>query len=965
MKAQILLTKIITCLLIFINTPCIGQDRLILSGIVNQYSRVTDINYSCNSLRVKNPNYFKRGDLVLIYQTQGAEINTSQTHQFGNLTDINSAGFYEYGSVLFTSGEWVFLNSTIKRNYDISGNLQLITVPNAKTITINGIVMAKKWDGETGGLVVLNATEKIELNNNINVDGLGFRGGNKGSFSTSLCTDLSYYSSMNSNSTNGQKGEGISVYIPLRESGRGKNANGGGGGNIHNAGGGGGGNGGKGGNGGEEWTTCSILADATGGIGGISLNPTSQGERVFLGGGGGGGNENDWRGTKGGDGGGIIILNTVDLIVINNSHLSANGNSAATAGLDSGGGGGAGGSVIINASKIEGNLNVRISGGAGGGINDSRFTNNQKWGPGGGGGGGIFTTNVNPSPNITTTRFGGLRGQTPNGNSSHFATNGNNGTTLFGSSFEYLSYYINSNIDTLSKNIIFCSNDSIIEVPINCDSILVTDIFDKKLEFSRTNTSIIINTAIINDSIVFITCFEDNCPVKQVITHLKELNTVTTVDSIFFCQGDTLVINDQVITDPGQYQFEFQLENKCDSIYVANVLEYPTYSIEITKSICYGDTLHFNGEMLTEKGIYISNLNTINGCDSIVTLNLNIFDSPTTYLNDTICENDSLDFYGEKLYKNGTYIHSLTAENSCDSTIILNLTVIPKFELIEKNICAGDTIILEMEKGHLYSWSNGETNNKIVIMPKATENYSVTVTTEKGCEYFREFKVKVLSKNLRSWAKSHMIFDGDSITIYALPSQADQFQWYKDYKLMPMENGNSITVSEAGFYHVEATICGFNTKSGIWKLFVNRRKDNNVPNFSELIEFETNSVYDSAQGETIFTIDTHSDQAINSKFHNPDIIRSSEENSNGSKQNKGLLLYPNPVKDELWLAYSNPMEITQITVINYQGNTFFHNAELVSQSSPIMIQTEQWPTGVYFLQIIESKKMTTYKLIKI
>jgi hypothetical protein len=250
-------------------------------------------------------------------------------------------------------------------------------------------------------------------------------------------------------------------------------------------------------------------------------------------------------------------------------------------------------------------------------------------------------------------------------------------------------------------------------------------------------------------------------------------------------------------------------------------------------------------------------------------------------------------------------------------------------------------------------------------MPKTTENYSVTVTTEKGCEYFREFKVKILSKNLRSWAKSHMIIEGDSITIYALPRQADDFQWYKDYELMPFENSNSITVSEAGFYHVEATICGFKTKSGIWKLFVNKRKNNNLPNSLELIELDASSIQNSKQAEPISISDIHSDPTVNFNNGNRGSIQISEEISNGFNQKKELLLYPNPVKNELWISQLNPMALAAITIINTQGNTFYHNAEISSISSTIMIHTADWPNGVYFLQIIENNKIATHKFIKI
>jgi YVTN family beta-propeller protein len=63
------------------------------------------------------------------------------------------------------------------------------------------------------------------------------------------------------------------------------------------------------------------------------------------------------------------------------------------------------------------------------------------------------------------------------------------------------------------------------------------------------------------------------------------------------------------------------------------------------------------------------------GCDSTATLNLTLLPSFNTTVNQTILFGNTYNFYGNILSAAGTYTHTLTAGNGCDSVITLNLTV--------------------------------------------------------------------------------------------------------------------------------------------------------------------------------------------------------------------------------------------------------------------------------------------------
>jgi len=91
--------------------------------------------------------------------------------------------------------------------------------------------------------------------------------------------------------------------------------------------------------------------------------------------------------------------------------------------------------------------------------------------------------------------------------------------------------------------------------------------------------------------------------------------------------------------------------------------------------ICETGEYNFYGNIITEEGIYDTIIPTINGCDSLLTLNLTIGEFYRTYINATICEGDT---YIENCFNlNYTGIDTITyiATNGCDSLVILNLDV--------------------------------------------------------------------------------------------------------------------------------------------------------------------------------------------------------------------------------------------------------------------------------------------------
>lgn len=78
------------------------------------------------------------GDLIMIYQAQGAAIDTSNTVDYGSITAYNNAGRYELASVTGTAGNTINLDTGLSYDHTASGNVQVIRVPLYTTLTVTG-----------------------------------------------------------------------------------------------------------------------------------------------------------------------------------------------------------------------------------------------------------------------------------------------------------------------------------------------------------------------------------------------------------------------------------------------------------------------------------------------------------------------------------------------------------------------------------------------------------------------------------------------------------------------------------------------------------------------------------------------------------------------------------------------------------------------------------------------------------
>lgn len=347
--------------------------------VINTATPLTDLALvGAREVPVQSVTGFTRNTLVLIHQSAGTE--EAVVASDGGTLELRRMGHWELARVdaVTASPPVLRLSEPLVHAYTAPG-AQVVSVPEYTNVLVSagGSVVARPWDGRSGGILAFLATGTVTNQGLISAEGAGFRGGAFLNHADLFgCTDLDSPPEAGGS----YKGEGLRVGRFGTASGRGSVAGEGGGGNCHNSGGGGGGNGGRGGVGGR--TSEADLTRAEGGLGGASAK-YSLIDKFAFGSGGGAGEGNDDLGSGGGSGGGAVLVRARTFTGA--GRFSSDGLSAShTPGDDGAGGGGAGGVLVLRAQDSLGCGSARAAGGNGGNVTYPNWV----LGPGGGGGGG-------------------------------------------------------------------------------------------------------------------------------------------------------------------------------------------------------------------------------------------------------------------------------------------------------------------------------------------------------------------------------------------------------------------------------------------------------------------------------------------------------------------------------------------------------------------------------------------------
>jgi hypothetical protein len=271
-----------------------------------------------------------------------------------------------------------------------------------------------------------------------------------------------------------------------------------------------------------------------------------------------------------------------------------------------------------------------------------------------------------------------------------------------------------------------------------CDSIVTLNLILNPTKYSSVSQTICSNQSYLWNGILQNTAgaYKDTFLTSTGCDSVVILNlfinlTKSSSFSQTICAGKSYTYNGIVQTTSGAYKDTFPAVNGCDSIVTLNLIVSPLISSTFNLNICAGKSYLWNGINRNTSGQYKDTFTSVNNCDSVVILSLTVYPVIASSFSKTICYNQSYLWNGIAQTTSGSYKDTFTSYQGCDSIVTLNLTVNPA---LNKSTTTVNKTITAAQSGATYQWMNCTTNSNILgatfqsYIATANGSYKVAIT---------------------------------------------------------------------------------------------------------------------------------------------------------------------------------------------------------------------------------------------
>ncbi|MDO4194584.1 MAG: choice-of-anchor J domain-containing protein [Prevotellaceae bacterium] len=202
---------------------------------------------------------------------------------------------------------------------------------------------------------------------------------------------------------------------------------------------------------------------------------------------------------------------------------------------------------------------------------------------------------------------------------------------------------------------------------------------------------------------------------------LNIVSSAQTVINDTVCQGVTYTLNGFNESTSGTYYRYLNTVDGCDSIVTLNLTVLPGYTDTEYVTICSTQLPYtWRGQTCTASGTYTyyGATGSTATCDSVINLVLTVSNAVNVTENYAICQGNSYTWNGNTYTTAGSYTWQGTTASGCDSIVTLNLTVNPTYNTTETQTITSNDLP--------YTW-NGQTIT-------AAGTYTYRGTTAAGCD---------------------------------------------------------------------------------------------------------------------------------------------------------------------------------------------------------------------------------------
>ena len=415
------------------------------------------------------------------------------------------------------------------------------------------------------------------------------------------------------------------------------------------------------------------------------------------------------------------------------------------------------------------------------------------------------------------------------------------------------------------------------------------------------------------------------------ITNVSVSAAINIMDIVVICDGDSVMVHDEMVGQTGIYTDSAQTVSGCDSISTIIVTEGATsYQFELAW-LYDGDSILLGGTYQTLPNIYVDTFTTNGGCDSIIETLLWVYPVQNGIDSLTICQGDSVELGGILRSTAGTYSDT----SILGGTAFINQVALSVNQAIFSNsnmfIAIGDSVFLF----GTWRYTSG--------------TYCDTIG---GCDSVICTQLDVDSLSYMTITDSTEICTGDSLLV------GNSYYYFNAIYSDTVGNGFGVDT----IYMTTLSVDPFNSvnlifSSGLWL------KSNQVNPPFMWFDCDSQSVIATTQIGSYqpgysgnFAVINQSSicgDTSNCVFHS-------------NTQNKGQLEvrgYPAGARDYYTLMFSFVQIDAQIDLYDLQGQLVYSWSE--AEVKQVTLPLSDVAAGVYLLRIYAKKGTATLKFVKL
>jgi hypothetical protein len=194
--------------------------------------------------------------------------------------------------------------------------------------------------------------------------------------------------------------------------------------------------------------------------------------------------------------------------------------------------------------------------------------------------------------------------------------------------------------------------------------------------------------------------------------------------TIYFCEGESVMIGGQIYSQPGVVQTTITAANGCDTTVTYTLVQRPKPTQSVTLSFCPGESVMIGGLTYQQAGTVVAYLpSTTGGCDTVVTYTLQERPQPVKEVLHRFCPGESITINGQPYQQSGLVTETIPASGiGCDTIVTHRLELMPQVTRSEtRGFCTGETVVIA---GQSYS----QPGTFIVNLPSSNGGCDTVVT---------------------------------------------------------------------------------------------------------------------------------------------------------------------------------------------------------------------------------------------